>query len=216
MFCAAVFGLVILGFVFGSSSASADEGGPDTDGLVPVVAGGAGGVVEPVAPVTAAVTDVIPLVDVPLSPATHTVETVTAIAPLAADVLASTPAGPLVGTVAKTIDTTIGTALGTLTDTLTTVTHPGAATAPPGIAVAAAHLAPAAAFASGLADDAQPDQRDPIGTGGIASGATGSSFALPAAAVGAGFLVLLFSRRLGPVDSALPVSPVYETDTSPD
>jgi hypothetical protein len=49
-----------------------------------------------------------------------------------------------------------------------------------------------------------------------ASGPPLSNFTLPVAALGSGFLVLFFSRRLGLVSSALPVSPVYETDTSPD
>ena len=69
IFFASVLGLLVLGFVFGSSSASADDGGPDDGGLVPAVAELAGGVVETVAPVTAPVAAAIPLADVPLSPA---------------------------------------------------------------------------------------------------------------------------------------------------
>ncbi len=65
---ASVLGLLILGSAFGSSSASADDGGPDDVGLVPAVAELAGGVVETVAPVTTPVAAAIPLVDVPLSP----------------------------------------------------------------------------------------------------------------------------------------------------
>ena len=68
IFLASLFGLILLGFAFGSSSASADDGGPDDVGLVPAVAELAGGVVETVAPVTTPVAAAIPLVDVPLSP----------------------------------------------------------------------------------------------------------------------------------------------------
>ena len=53
----------------------------------------AGGVVETVAPVTTPMTAAIPLADVPLSPAATTVATVTTIAPVAGDVLGSSPAG---------------------------------------------------------------------------------------------------------------------------
>lgn len=193
IFMASVFGLILLGFVFGSSSASADVGGPDDDGLVPAVAELAGGVVETVAPVTTPlVTAAIPLADVPLS-----------------------PAAPVVRTLVKTVDSTIDaltTAVAPLVHLLSAVL-PATATAP---ASAASIVTAAGTLISGTANGFWPDARDPFGTGSIASGASVTTTALPAAALGAGFLVLLFSRRLRLVNSALPVSPVYETDTSPD
>lgn len=217
VFFASVLGLLVLGFIFGSSSASADDGGPDDGGLVPAVAELAGGVVETVAPVTAQVTEAIPLVDVPLSPAATTLDTVTEIAPVVGDVLGATPAGVVVGTLVKTVDEVVETTVGTLTEIVGPVLQ----------AVPVLPIAAAEAVASGIDGVVTVVSGDalgmwlnltwPVGTGdiGTSSGAL-STLTLPAAALGAGFLVLLFSRRLRLVDSALPVSPVYETDTSPD
>jgi hypothetical protein len=215
LFCATVLGLILLGSVFGSSSASADDGGPDDGGLVPVVADLAGGVVETVAPVTAPATEAIPLVDVPLSPAATTVATVTTIVPVTGHVLGTTPVEPLVGTLTKTLDTTLDTLTGALAPVvdLLSAAIPATATAQ---AVAASTVPAAGALIAGSAEGPWNDAREPFGTGSNASGASVTTTALPAAALGAGFLVLLFSRRLGLVHSTLPVSPVYETDTSPD
>ena len=83
---------------------------------------------------------------------------------------------------------------------------------------ATASIASAGAAAlSGTANGVWRADAAPFGTGqpGTSSASLTTTF-LPAAALGAAFFVLLFSRRLGLVDSALPVSPVYETDTSPD
>jgi len=215
LFCATVLGLILLGSVFGSSSASADDGGTDDGGLVPVVADLAGGVVETVAPVTAPVTEAIPLVDVPLSPAATTVATVTTIVPVAGHVLGTTPAGPLVGTLTKTLDTTLDTLTGALAPVVDLLSTAIPATAAAQSAVGS--TAPAiTALIAGSAQGVWTDARDPFGTGSVASGTSLTTTALPAAALGAGFLVLLFSRRLRLVGSTLPVSPVYETDTSPD
>ncbi len=219
LFCATLLGLLVLGFLFGCSSASADDGGPDDGGLVPVVADVAGGVVETVAPVTAPVAEAIPLAGVPLSPVATTVTTVTTIAPVAGDVLGSTPAGPLVGSVATTLDTTIESAVATLAGAVAPVVHLSSGIVPVAVAVqaaAASGIIAAVDLLSGGAIGLVADRRGPSGIGSLASGASLSTTALPAAALGAGFLVLLFSRRLRLVSCALPVSPVYETDTSPD
>jgi hypothetical protein len=216
IFFASVLGLLVLGFVFGSSSASADDGGPDDGGLVPAAADFAGDVVETVAPVTATVVDAIPLADVPSSPATTTLATVTEVAPLAGKMLGAAPAGPLVGSLAKSVDATIETLTAAVAPVVQLLTSllPATATAQ----VLAASTVPAVgAVISGAADGVWLGAKGPLGMGAIgASGPTVSNTVLPAAALGAGFLVLLFSRRLRLVNNALPVSPVYETDTSPD
>jgi hypothetical protein len=214
--CASVLGLIVLGFVFGSSSASADDGGPDDGGLVPVAADAAGGVVETIAPIITPMTAAIPLADVPLSPAATTLTMVTTIAPIAGDVLGPTPAGLVVGTLVKSVDSAVETLTGVvgpvlnLLPVLTTVTHAVDVTAASGVSTAAGALL-------GSADGLWQDLKGPFGTGAVsAAGPAVSNLTLPAAALGAGFVVLLFSRRLGLGNSAVPVSPVYETDTSPD
>jgi hypothetical protein len=96
---------------------------------------------------------------------------------------------------------------------VTTVAGVSAATSTATAAVAAA----AGAAIWGYAQGRWPIELAPMGTG--QPGASSASFTItlvPAAALAAAFFVLLFSRRLGLVDSALPASPVYETDTSPD
>lgn len=194
---ASVLGLLILGFVFGSSSASADDGGPDDSGLVPAVAELAGGVVENVAPATAPVTAAIPLADVPLSPAVLS------------------PVVTTLETVTATLDSTVGSLLGTVDPLIHLLPAVSAVSVDPPAATVS--LAPAAALViEGMANGAWLQTGGPLGTGAIASGAVAPLTALPAAALGAGFLVLLFSRRLGLVSSTMPSSPVFETDTSPD
>lgn len=221
LFVASVFGLLLLGFVFGSSSASADDGGPDDGGLVPAVAELAGGVVETIAPVTSPVAAVIPLADVPLSPASTTLATVTTVAPVVGHALGSLPAAPFVGALVKAVDATIDSTIAAAVGTVTTIVGPVLNLVPIVIAPVTAEAATASIVAAGAISGAAQGlwlaSPGPFGTGAIgASGPALTGFTLPAAALGAGFLVLLFSRRLGLVDSTLPVSPVYETDTSPD
>ena len=211
---ASVLGLILLGFAFGSSSASADDGGPDDGGLVPAVAELAGGVVETATPVAAA----IPFADVPLSPASTTLATLTHEAPTVGKTLGSSSAAPVVGALVTGVDDTFAAAVGTVATAVGPVLHllPVIASWPVSVD-AAASLVSAAGVVSGAAEGLWPGAPGPFGTGALgASGAPVSNFTLPVAALGTGFLVLLFSRRLGLVDSALPVSPVYETDTSPD
>jgi hypothetical protein len=224
IFLASVFGIILLGFAFGSSSASADDGGPDDGGLVPAVAELAGDVVETVAPVaTAPVSTVgaaaIPLDDVPLSPASTAIATVTEVAPITGDALGSLPTAPvidaLVMTIDATVNATIAAAAGTVSHALQVL--PALATTTSIGEAAAASIVSASGLVSGTAHALVTGAPGPFGAGGIsAAGASLTGFTLPVAALGAGFLVLLFSRRLGLVNSTLPVSPVYETDTSPD
>jgi hypothetical protein len=221
IFVASVFGLILLGLVFGSSSASADDGGQDDGGLVPVVAELAGGVVETIAPVTVPVAAAVPLADVPLSPASTTIATVTSVAPVVGHALGSLPAAPFVGALVKAVDATIDATIAAAVGTVATIVGPVLNLVPIALAPVAAEAAGASIISagaiSGAANGLWLATPGPSGTGAVgASGPAMTNFTLPAAALGAGFLVLLFSRRLGLVDSALPVSPVYETDTSPD
>jgi hypothetical protein len=191
---ASVFGLVLLGFAFGSSSASADDGLPDGGGLVPAVA------------------------DVPLSPASTTHAAVRHEAPLVGQAMGSSAAAPVVGTLVTGVDTTFAAAIETVASAVGPVLHllPVLAHSP-ATADAAASLASSAATISGAAHGLWLGASGPFGMGVIgASGPSLGNFTLPVAALGSGFLVLFFSRRLGLVTSTLPVSPVYETDTSPD
>jgi len=223
IFFASVFGLLLLGFAFGSSPASADDGGLDDGGLVPVVADLAGGVVGTVAPVATPVVAALPLPDVPTSPVSTTLATVTDIAPVVGDVLESSPAGVVVGALVKsvdaTIDSTIATAVGTVTDVVGPVLNvlPIVALTSATADTATASLVSDADAISGTAHGLWLATSGPFGTGAIgASGPAMAGFTLPVAALGTGFLVLLFSRRFVLVNSTMPVSPVYETDTSPD
>jgi hypothetical protein len=248
IFLASVFGLILLSLTFGSSSASADDGGPDDSGLVPAAAGLAGGAVEHFAPVVSA-TVAIPLAGVPLSspdsPVAPVIAAVTTVTEAAPATTISTPVSTAVdGTLVTLVGPTpVGVLLGTapvgsillpvaqaIDDTVTTV---GDVIVPvlhvlqgllPALAGESASAAAASVISSGgtatiwgSAHGWWPVASTPLGTGepGIAGAAAGSS-SLLAAALGFGFIVLLFSRRPGLVNSALPVSPVYDTDTSPD
>ncbi|MEO5921675.1 MAG: hypothetical protein ABIQ01_11095 [Pseudolysinimonas sp.] len=227
IFLASVFGLLLLSFAFGSSSASADDGGPDDGGLVPAVADLAGDVVEHVAPVASAATEVIPLADVPLpaldSPAAGAVATVTEVLPTVGTVLDTTSMGPVVGAVAKTLDRTLDATVGAVLESVGPVLNgltgwvPAIARIPVEAAAASIVSASLAAVtAAGTLPLRLPVDPAPFGSDAVASGASLSTSALPVAALGIGFFVLLFSRRLWLAISAPPVSPVYETDTSPD
>ena len=242
IFFAAVFGLILVSFTFGSSSASADDGGPDDGGLVPAAAQLVGGVVEHIAPVAPAAA-AIPLAGVPLSstPAITALATVIPTAPAATisepvshaadgvlfkvfgqtvigDALGTAPVGTVLGQVAGVVDDTVDVIGGVIAPVLDVV--PGLVPALAGVSIeaATASIVPAGSTAlSGVADGVWRGETGPFGTGhpGVSSGSLTTTF-LPAAALGAAFFVLLFSRRFHLVNSTLPVSPVYETDTSPD
>jgi len=224
IFFCSVIGLLLLGFAFGSSSASADDGGPDGDGLVPAVADAVGGVAEHIAPVVSS-TAAVPLADVPLpepvvtlvsnAPAAGTVAIVSESAPLAGKILASSPVSPVVTTLVKAIDTTAAALVAPLLHATTALLP--VTTLAAGLSTSAADV-PAGWVSSGSAAGTLGVLL-PTSPVGSTTGVSGMSLAgswLPAVALGAGFLVLLRSRRLGLVNSAVPVSPVYETDTSPD
>ena len=238
IFFAAVFGLILLSFVFGSSSASADDGGPDDSGLVPAAADLVGGAVETVAPVAQAAV-AIPLGGVPLSspPVTTVVATVAHVTTAShsasgaadgalvkvfgqtviGDALGTAPVGSVLGPVAEVVDTTVTVIGGVIAPLLGVVPGLVATVASASVDAATASITSAGAALTATANGVWRAEAGPFGNPqpGAASVALGSTF-LPAAALGAAFFVLLFSRRLGLVNSALPVSPVYETDTSPD
>ncbi len=247
IFFAAVFGLILLQLAFGSSSASADDGGSDDSGLVPAAAELVGDAVETVAPVAEAAA-AIPLADVPLSstaatvasaattvvdrtpasPATTIAEPVTTVVDETllkvlgdagiGDALGAAPVGSLVLPVAGIVDAAVkvigevaSPALGVVPGVM-----PTAASESIG-AAAASGISAAGALLSGVAEGVWRDDTGPVGTGQPgASSASLTITLLPAAALGAAFFVVLFSRRLGLMNGTLPLSPVFETDTSPD
>ena len=224
---AVVFGFVLLGLVFGSSSASADEG-PQDDGALPVVSAL---VTQVVAPVTLPPVAIVPaaVVDA-VATVTQAAPVATLTAPLTAtadgaldmalgDALGSTPVASLLSPIVTVVDATVATVAQGVVPALQLL--PGLGSTVAGIAPLAAAASGTAAVAaelvSGTAHGTWPGAATPLGTGGIVStGVASPTIALLAAAVGAGFFVLLFTRRLRPVDGALPSSPVYETDSSPD
>jgi hypothetical protein len=242
IFFASVFGLLLLTFAFGSSSASADDGGPDDGGLVPAVAGAVGGAVQQVAPAVAALAPTSAPLSPPVSSVAHTVAVVTHAAPATTittpvsgtvdgallkvigptaigGVLGTAPVGSVLAPLAAVLDTAVAGVGDSVVPALNVL--PGLLTAWAGDSAAAAAASfvstGAASSISGFAEGTWLSGAEPLGTGPLGTaGAPAGGSALPAAALGIGFLVLLFSRRLGLVNSALPVSPVYDTDTSPD
>ncbi len=217
-FFAAVFGLVLLSLAFGSSPASADDGGPDDSALIPAAAEL---VVDAVAPVTQVVA-AIPVAGVPVSSSLSTVTDSLAAGDLPAAPAAtiSEPVGSVLELVADVVDSTVLVLCGDLAPVLDVVpvlvVGAGVGGESGGASTASAISAAGAAL-SGSALGHWPGGPGPAGNGQEGSSSASVAFTLlPAAALGAAFCVLLLSRRLGLVNSALPVSPVYETDTSPD
>ncbi|HWM32889.1 MAG TPA: hypothetical protein VNR36_01485 [Pseudolysinimonas sp.] len=243
---AAVLGLLILGAIFGSSSASAATADDDP---APSLGSTLGGVVHEVtevaAPVAAAIAPVAAPITAPAAPVTapvtDAVETITASSPAAsvttpvaavADtalvtattkilgselsdaVLGSTPVGSLLTPVAAAVDEALAGADDALVQTLR-----------PAVAVLASNAAAVATVAqvlhtpallAGSADGVLPleilgGQGDPSVLG-IAGGAS----PLPAAVLGGGLALLLAAWRRGLLTPAMPGSPVYATDSSPD
>ena len=242
IFFAAVFGLILLTFAFGSSPASADDGGPDDGGLVPAGAALVGGALEAVAPVAQAAA-AIPLVGVPLSSSAvtasvaavaHAPHVATISQPVSGavdgtlvkvlgqtvvgDALGTAPVDSVLGPVAEFVDSTVEVIGGVIAPVLGMV--PGLVATVTSVSVDAATASLTSAGAATLPGTANGAWRGDAGSFGNAQpGASSVSLTttfLPAAALGAAFFVLLVSRRLGLVNSTLPVSPVYETDTSPD
>jgi hypothetical protein len=211
IFFGAVLGFLALSFVFGSSSASADDGGT-TDPLGSVV-GETLSAVIPAAPAAAPVTAIA-------TPATTVVDsTVTS---LLGDVAGDAPATSIIVPVTALADTALaqiqdaaGPLLTPVTGTLIAVITPATAlvsdAATASVAAASAPV-PVLGIAAGILG--APDSgglEHPDGTGATtASGAltaTAAAFAL--------FALLVFGRR-SLTSAAVPGSPVYDTDSSPD
>jgi hypothetical protein len=223
IFFGAVLGLLVLSFVFGSSSASADDG----DGLLSGVTDTVAEATAPVQTTVAAVTQTVQTVT-HAAPAAAVTAPVAAVAdaavatvleptPLAED-LGTTPVGSLLEPVAKVIDDALaGTAdaIGPVPGVIATVAAIPATDVIDAAAASGTTLAVAVirGAASGTLD---------LGTAAGAMGDTGissvsaASGGLLAAVAGMGFIVLLALRRQIPAFRAMPGSPVYETDSSPD
>lgn len=231
--CGVVFGLLVLSFLVGGSSASAAERDePDSlGGLVGSVVSEVADAVPVVQPVTQPVVQVVQQV-ADAAPATTAVVPVAAVVDEAvAPVLettgldetlgTSTPVGAILTPVAELVDTT----LGTTATAIGPVVLPVAQTAADAIAEAPVAATPlielvapivpvivsgAASGQLGLAVSSIPLGAED-GLGG-----TASTPLLAAALAGAGFLVLLARRRQLDPGRAMPGSPVFETDSSPD
>jgi hypothetical protein len=230
IFFATVFGLVLLTLVFGSSPASAADGGSDDNRFIPAVAELVGGTVDDIATVAEAAVAIPATLEAatPTAPAATISGAVSgavdgAVAKVLGqtfigEALGSAPVGAVLAPVAKVIDSTI-TAVGDVVAPVLDVV-PGLVPAFVGAsadAATASILSVGATALSGTALGVWTGETRPLGTGPPGtSGVSLTTTVLPAAALGAAFLVLLMSRRLGLVNDALPVSPVYETDTSPD
>ncbi len=243
LFLAAVFGLVLLSLAFGSSPASADGGSHDS-GLIPAATELVADAVAPVTQAVAALPVAGGPVSSAASTVTDSLTTAAAHVPAApaatiskpvsdavdgallkvfgqtviGDALGPAPLGSVLLPVADVVDGTvevIGDVLVPVLDVIPGLVSTGAGAS--AAAVTASITSTAATAISGFAHGRWPIELAPTGTGQPgASSASPTITVLPAAALGAAFFVLLFSRRLGLVDRALPASPVYETDTSPD
>lgn len=245
VFFGAVLGFLVLGMVFGSSSARADDGGGAPDSLGSAV----GGLVSDVTqPVNAAVTSVSHTV-------THAAASVPAAKPVVApiaqatqSVLPTAPAAAITSPVVQVADTAIAQLVGAgpLGDLLgdapvATILEPvvGAidgAVADGGdvigsvtgvrvdsITLAASHTAAAfvASTASAVVVGVAYGTLEPGGAvGGTGPAAlidlSPSGTGMLAALTGGGFLVLLAMRRHHLTDRSLPGSPVFATDSTPD
>jgi hypothetical protein len=213
IFFGAVLGFLALSFVFGSSSASADDGAP-ADPLGSVVAETLSAVAAaPDAPaatsVTAIATPATTVVDSTVTsllgdaagdaPVTSIIVPVTALADTALAQIQDA-AGPLLTPVTGTLGAVIAPATELVSDAATASV--AAASAPvPVLGIAAGIL--------GAPDSGGLEHPDATGatTASGALTATSTAFAL--------FALLLFGRR-SLTSAAVPGSPVYDTDSSPD
>lgn len=255
-FLAALFGLLLVSFVFGSSSASADDGSDTPDSLGDALGGLVSSVTEPVGETLTAVTHAVAPVTQPVTapvtqapavaPVTHAVAEVTHAAPVAAitapvaqlidgtldkllggqasalgDAVGPTPVGSILAPVAALLDGTVAEvgdvvapSVSPVTDAPQAAVSVAAAVVPTMVAavpVVADKLIDAAAGGSLVLEPAPPAPSDD-GTVGL----TSTGMTLFAATAGGMFLALLMLRRSTLVSRALPSSPVYETDSSPD
>jgi hypothetical protein len=235
IFFGAVFGMLLLSFVFGSTSASADDGDDGLlTGLTETVSTTVAEVAEPVQATVAAVTQT----------ATQTVTTVTHAAPAATvttpvaatvdavlepvvgDALGTAPVTTLLEPVVKALDGTVA-AVGDTIVPVVSVIGPAvpqvfdaaqleAAAASTAVAATAVAVT-AQTLVSGVATGALDltGGLSPAGDDGT-SGTTVVGTGLVAAFLAAGFFVLLASRRQLLPSRVMPGSPVYATDSSPD
>lgn len=224
IFFGAVLGFLALSFVFGSSSASADDGG-DSRGLLDPVDGIVASATAPVAETVTAVTDLATApaatpVTAIATPATGAVDD--AVSSLLGDAVGAYPVTSIVAPVTGLADTALARlqeATGVLVTPVTGAL--GAVTAP------AAAVATDAATASDIVFSAPATllgvAADLLGTpasGGLpqpdATGATTASGALAAVAAGIGLALLLMRRGRALLPVIVPGAPVYDTDSSPD
>jgi hypothetical protein len=227
VFFGAVLGLLVLSFVFGSSSASADDG----DGLLGSFTEAVDEVTEPV---QATVTQTVQAVQAvtqsePVATATAPIVAVvdstvnTVVEPtILGDALGTTPVGSLLDPVTTVIDDALAGAVdtvGPVVGVIETVTVlPVFATD-----AAAAAITSVLSFAlsptviGGVATGVLDLRDSALASGGVGlSSSSGSGLTLFAAVAGMGFLALLAMRRHALTYRAMPGSPVYETDSSPD
>jgi hypothetical protein len=229
VFLGALLGLLVLSFVFGSSSARADDGGDSPDSLGSAVGGVVADVTQPVQATITAVSHTVPAV-APVAQAVHTITqagpaatittpiagvadaTVTKI--LGEGAVGTTPVGTLLDPVAQLIDDAVATAGETVAPILGVGVH--AALDAQGATLNAVP-AMTSGLISGVAGGALDPQdflggAGPTGLSGYTFGGSGPLVAL----AGLGFFVLLAMRRSTFATRAMPGSPVYETDSSPD
>jgi hypothetical protein len=227
---AAVLGLLVLSMMFGSSSARADDGGDSPDPLGTAVGGLVSQVTEPVEATVTAVSHTVAAATTGTAPLVHTVSPVaSAASPVAAladatdvtitKIFAGTPLGTapvrsLLDPVVALIDGTIAAAGDTAGAVLPIVVQAAVAAEK-----AAVQAVPAmtSALVSGAAHGALV-LRDRLG----GSGTSGSTGAMPwgtgllGAIASAGFFMMLAVSRRTLTTRAMPGSPVYATDSSPD
>jgi hypothetical protein len=222
----AVSGLLLISFTVGSSSASADDGGDSPASLGSVVGGVVSTVTDAVpaaAPVTNAVSHVVHAVT-HSAPATTVVTPVAQVADevvvsvLGEEPLGTAPVGSLLTPVAAVIDKSLGGAADAIGPVFpAAVADALAASAPTAADVTGAVLAVPAALVAGTADGVV----DLAAGGSLLAGDAGAGLTAPgspllAAVSLGGFVLLLTASRHLRTSRAMPGSPVYETDSSPD
>lgn len=221
----AVSGLLLLSFAVGSSSASADDGDDSAASIGSVVGGVVATVTETVpaaAPATSTVGQVVQAV-------THSAPAATVVTPVAEiadevvvtvlgdEALGTAPVGSLLAPVAEIVDKSLGGAgdvIGPVLETPTGIAASATAAAAQFDAASSAVTSVVVGTARGLLDLAAgaPLLSGDAGSTGLAS--VGSP--LPAAVALGGFLLLLAMRRHTLPSRAMPRSPVFDTDSSPD
>lgn len=223
IFFGTVLGLLVLSFVFGSSSASADDG----DGLGTELGGLVATVTTPVEQTVAAVTSApaapaaapVAAITTPVAATVDSTLTTLVGSSALADVLGTTPVTSVLEPVVALVDTTltdVGSAFGPIAGTLDLAGVLGRDLAVSAVPASTA-IATAATLISGAAAANIDQGLSPVGDGPI--GALSSAAApggLLATTLGAGLFALLLLRRERFSHGEMPGSPVYATDTSPD